>query len=40
MERRRGHQVGGGWGRNGAGGWGWQMEVLVYRADKQQGPAV
>jgi len=28
------------WGRDGEGGWGWQMYAFVYRIDKQQGRTV
>ena len=28
------------WGRDGEGGWGWQMYAFVYRIDKQQGHTV
>ena len=28
------------WERDGLGVWGWQMQIIVYRMDKQQGPTV
>ena len=31
---------GGGWERNAAGLWGQQIQTIIYRMDKQQGPTV
>ena len=39
-EQTGGCQGGGGWGRAGVGGWDQQMQTIVYRMDKQQGPTV
>ena len=39
-EQTGGCQGGGGWGRDGVGGWGQQMQAFIYRMDKQQGPTV
>ena len=30
----------GGWGRDGLGVWDQQMQTIIYRMDKQQGPTV
>ena len=27
-------------GKDGLGVWGWQMQTIIYRMDKQQGPTV
>ena len=35
-----GCQGGAGWGREGLGVWGEQMQTIMYRMDKQQGPTV
>ena len=35
-----GCQGGGGRERGGLGIWGWQMQTITFRMDKQQGPAV
>ena len=29
-----------GWGRDGLGDWDYQMQTIMYRKDKQQGPTV
>ena len=29
-----------GWGRDGRGVWDWQIQTIIYRMDKQQGPTV
>ena len=39
-EQTCGCQGGGGWGRDGVGVWGQQMQTSIYRMDKQQGPTV
>ena len=39
-EQTGGYQGGGGWGRDGLGVWGQQMQTIIYRMDKQQGPTV
>ena len=35
-----GCQGGGGWGRDGVGVWGQQMQTIIYRMNTQQGPTV
>ena len=35
-----GCQGGGGWGMDGVGIWVQQMQTIIYRMDKQQGPAI
>ena len=35
-----GCQGGGGWGRDGLGGWDQHMQTTIYRMGKQQGPTV
>ena len=35
-----GCQEGGGQGRDGVGGWDQQMQTIIYKMDKQQGPSV
>ena len=37
-EESGGCQGGGGWGRDGEGGWDEQMQTIIYKTDKQQGP--
>ena len=39
-EQTSGCQGGGGRERDGVGGWGWQMQTIIYRMHKQQGPTV
>ena len=39
-EHTCGCQGGGEWGRDGLGVWGWQMQTIIFRMDKQQGPTV
>ena len=39
-EQTYGCQAGAGWGRDGVGGWVKQMQTIIYRMDKQQGPTV
>ena len=39
-EQTCGCQGGGGWGRDGVGVWGQQMQTIIYRMDEQQGPTV
>ena len=39
-EQTCGCQGGGGWGRDGLGVWDQQMQTIIYRMDKQQGPSV
>ena len=39
-EQTYGCQGGGGWGTNEVGGWDQQIQTIVYRMDKQQGPTV
>ena len=39
-EQTGGCQGGGGWGRDGVGVWGKQMQAFIYGMDKQQGPTV
>ena len=39
-EQTCGREEGGGWGRDGWGVWGQQMQTIIYRMDKQQGPPV
>ena len=47
MKQKQGHreqtcgfQGGGGWGRDGVGVWDQEMETIIYRMDKQQGPTI
>ena len=39
-EHTCGCQGGGRWGRGGLGVWDWQMQTIIYKMDKQQGPTV
>ena len=39
-EQTCGCQGGGGWGRDALGVWGWQMQTITNRMNKQQGPTV
>ena len=39
-EQTCGCHGGGGGGRNGEGTWGYQMQTIIYRVDKQQVPTV
>ena len=39
-EQTCGCQGGGCWGRDGLGVWDQQMQTIIYRMDKQQGPTV
>ena len=39
-EQTCGCQGGGGWARDGLGVWDQQMQTIIYRMDKQQGPTV
>ena len=39
-EQTCGCQGGGEWGEEGLGVWGQQMQTIIYRMDKQQGPTV
>ena len=39
-EQTCGCQGGEGWGREGLGVWDQQMQTVIYRMDKQQGPTV
>ena len=39
-EQTCGCQGGRGWGRDGLGVWNEQLQIIIYRMDKQQGPTV
>ena len=39
-EQTCGCQAGGEQGRDGVGGWALQIQTIIYRMDKQQGPTV